>query len=110
MINYPTIKSNELLINSGTSGFEAQKVKSLVTEESINNESIMFTVSGNIDRYKYNNMNVQFMKKRYTSAFINKTEEISDSKWNFWISPKIVIDRKSTRLNSSHVRISYAVF
>lgn len=91
MINYPTIKSNELLINSGTTGFEAQKVKSLVTEESINNESIMFTVSGNIDRYKYNNMNVQFMKKRYTSAFINKTEEISDSKWNFWISPKIVI-------------------
>src|SRR5690625_5878311 len=27
-----------------------------------------------------------------------------------WLSEEIVVDRKSTRLNSSHVAISYAVF
>src|SRR5207249_7990944 len=27
-----------------------------------------------------------------------------------WLNTKLVVDRKSTRLNSSHVSISYAVF
>src|SRR5690554_7444639 len=34
----------------------------------------------------------------------------SSSKWDDAESTHIVADRKSTRLNSSHVRISYAVF
>src|SRR3712207_7534681 len=30
--------------------------------------------------------------------------------WAYWISPHDLGDRKSTRLNSSHANISYAVF
>src|SRR5688572_32086302 len=33
-----------------------------------------------------------------------------DSRWVFSSKPTVLIDRKSTRLNSSHSQISYAVF
>ncbi|WP_298142894.1 TaqI-like C-terminal specificity domain-containing protein [Flavobacterium sp.] len=88
--NYSTIKSEGLKINSGTTGFEAQKIKNLVSEK-YDSLKIPFTVSGNIDRYVYNNENVQFMKNRYPFAFIQKVDEIADSKWKFWSKPKIVI-------------------
>jgi len=87
---YPTLKSQGIQLNSGTTGFEAQKVKGLVSEN-FSSSKIPFTVSGNIDRYVYNNENVQFMKHRYPFAFIEKVDEIADSKWKFWSKPKIVI-------------------
>src|SRR5207302_9062546 len=38
------------------------------------------------------------------------TTSISARNTELWNSPKMAEDRKSTRLNSSHVKISYAVF
>src|SRR5690554_7046468 len=51
-------------------------------------------------------------KLHLVNSFFNRAEFVSDqSHWgeeDYWATP--VEDRKSTRLNSSHVRISYAVF
>lgn len=88
--DYPTLKSLGIKLSSGTTGFEAQKIKGLVSSSN-SDSKIPFTVSGNIDRYKFNNENVQFMKKRYSYAYIDKVDEIADSKWKFWLKPKIVI-------------------
>src|SRR5690554_7119830 len=53
-------------------------------------------------------------KYRPTRMFLNKTEEQirKAPEYYFWTHKrwKHKGDRKSTRLNSSHVRISYAVF
>src|SRR5256885_11213323 len=62
----------------------------------------------------------------YTTLFRSKTErdaEIAKIVWNFFAAvearwpgawseskPGMILDRKSTRLNSSHLVISYAVF
>lgn len=52
-----------LKVCSGATGFEAQKIKENVCEID-NNHTIPFTVSGNIDRYVFNNTNVRYMKDK----------------------------------------------
>ena len=66
---------------SGATGFEAQKIKPNVNEIQ---QGIKFTVSGNIDRYLYNNTNVRYMGTKYKVSHIFRNENIADSKWNFW--------------------------
>jgi hypothetical protein len=73
---------------SGATGFEAQKIKGNVNE---NKKGIKFTVSGNIDRYEYNNFNVRYMKTKFKEAYILKNENIAESKWFFWNQPKIIV-------------------
>jgi len=87
---YSTVRSHEIKLSSGTTGFEAQKVKQYVNDE-MTKDSIPFTVSGNIDRYCYNNANVQFMKQRYAQAYIGRFDELAESKWSFWNKPKIIV-------------------
>src|SRR5256885_6595385 len=45
-----------------------------------------------------------------TMRFDHPLEAIADQKWKSLLPPHKQIDRKSTRLNSSHLVISYAVF
>src|SRR5437868_12963712 len=48
----------------------------------------------------------------YTTLFRSEPLPVGDPLWtapNLWVTPH-ASDRKSTRLNSSHVSISYAVF
>ena len=50
--------------------------------------SIPFSVSGNIDRYKWTNSSVRYMGDNYNVAFINNsTNVVANSKWNFWNNP-----------------------
>src|SRR5690606_40790757 len=44
-----------------------------------------------------------------TRRSVSASASTSESCWPFW-PPSTKQDRKSTRLNSSHVKISYAVF
>lgn len=75
---------------SGATGFEAQKIKENVMNE-VGPDSIPFTVSGNIDRYTYNNHGVRYMKSRYENAHVKLDENISDGKQQMWNNPKIVV-------------------
>lgn len=88
---HKTLKEYDLKINAGATGFQAEQLKDVVSNKE-KKDSIPFTVSGNIDRYKWTNESVRYMGERYTSAFINNnTKIVADSKWNFWSGPKIVI-------------------
>lgn len=75
---------------SGATGFEAQKIKDNVMNEVVPN-SIPFTVSGNIDRYTFNNHGVRYMKSRYEDAHVILDEKISYGKQQMWNNPKIVV-------------------
>src|SRR5690554_932456 len=56
---------------------------------------------------EYKTQNYQEAIKNFQKALLFL--DISENKSDYWKTKK-VLDRKSTRLNSSHVRISYAVF
>ena len=75
---------------SGATGFEAQKIKDNVMNEVVPN-SIPFTVSGNVDRYTFNNHGVRYMKSRYEDAHVILDEKISYGKQQMWNNPKIVV-------------------
>jgi hypothetical protein len=75
---------------SGATGFEAQKIKENIRDEYVPN-SIPFTVSGNIDRYTFNNLGVRYMKSRYNNAHVVLDDNITDGKQIMWKNPKIVI-------------------
>ncbi|TAH03863.1 MAG: hypothetical protein EAZ15_01545 [Sphingobacteriales bacterium] len=83
-----TIKDLKICVRSGTTGFEAQKIKAFVNDKK---NGIRFTVSGNIDRYNYNNINVRYMNSKYETCYIQNDKSIAVSKWKFWNEPKIVV-------------------
>ena len=89
--SHKTLKEYGLQINAGATGFQAEQLKDIVSNKE-KKGSIPFTVSGNIDRYKWTNESVRYMGERYATAFINNSSNIvADSKWSFWSGPKIVI-------------------
>ncbi len=79
-----------ILFSSGATGFEAQKLKEIVTESGDKN-TIPFVVSGSIDRYSYNNVNVRFMGLKLKTSFIAYSDKVASSKWDFWKKEKIII-------------------
>lgn len=83
-----SLKDFGIKVMSGATGFEAQKIKGNVNESK---KGIKFTVSGNIDRYEYNNFNVRYMNTKFKEAYIIKNENIAESKWLFWSQPKIIV-------------------
>jgi len=86
---YKTIKEHNILINSGTTGFEAQKIKPLITS---NGSGIKFIVSGTIDSYLLLNQDIPYMKSKYTNPSIKYDKNIiAKSKFDFWNKNKIVI-------------------
>jgi adenine-specific DNA-methyltransferase len=87
---YKTISDFDMKINAGATGFQAQSLKTHIQSHKTN-DSIPFTVSGNVDRYEFNNVKVKFMKGKYENAFVKFNNDVADSKWKFWKSPKIVI-------------------
>src|SRR5690554_973236 len=50
------------------------------------------------------------LKKEHGYVQLLRNRSYSDTGFVGYLIPELKIDRKSTRLNSSHVRISYAVF
>ncbi len=85
-----TFKDENIKISSGATGFQAKSLINNITTIP-NNENIPFIVSGSVDKYKINFENVRYMGSTYEKAFITKDDTIADSKWNFWIKPKIII-------------------
>ena len=97
-----------LKVCSGATGFEAQKIKENVCE--IENEhTIPFTVSGNIDRYVFNNINVRYMKDRYSKAHIYLDSNITESKQEMWKNPKIVIAGMTKQIEACYVETPLAI-
>ena len=95
---FKTLKDYNILINSGTTGFEAQKIIPLINEDKI---GIKFVVSGTIDPYLLKQQNVPYMKKIYNSPFIQYDENIiAKSKFNFWNKDKIVIAGMTKRIEA----------
>jgi len=95
-----TIKDFGIKIMSGATGFEAQKIKPNVNDLQ---QGIKFTVSGNIDRYLYNNSNVRYMGTKYKESHIFRNENIADSKWNFWSNPKIIVAGMTKVIEATYV-------
>jgi adenine-specific DNA-methyltransferase len=87
---YKTFKDYGIKIFSGTTGFQAHKLLKFI-KDIRTDMSIPFIVSGNIERYFWSNKNVRYMNNYYEKAYIEKNNIVSQSKWNFWCSPKIII-------------------
>lgn len=97
-----------LKVCSGATGFEAQKIKENVCEID-NNHTIPFTVSGNIDRYVFNNTNVRYMKDKYSRAFIYLDSNITESKQEMWKNPKIIIAGMTKKIEDCYVDTPLAI-
>lgn len=97
-----------LKVCSGATGFEAQKIKENICEIR-KSSSIPFTVSGNIDRYEFNNVNVRYMKDRYKEAYIKLDDNIPGSKQQMWKKPKIVIAGMTKQIEACYVDTPLAI-
>ena len=97
-----------LKVCSGATGFEAQRIKENVCENE-NDDTIPFTVSGNIDRYVYNNINVRYMKDKYDKAYIYLDSNITESKQKMWKNPKIVIAGMTKQIEACYVDSPLAI-
>ena len=96
------IKECGIEVCSGATGFEAQIIKEYVVDGERENV-IPFTVSGNIDRYQYNNTDVRYMKSKYHKAYIRKDCDVANSKLRMWMSPKIVIAGMTKVIEATYV-------
>ena len=97
-----------LKVCSGATGFEAQKIKENICEID-NNHTIPFTVSGNIDRYVFNNTNVRYMKDKYSRAFIYLDSNITESKQEMWKNPKIIRAGMTKKIEACYVDTPLAI-
>lgn len=96
------LKECGIEVCSGATGFEAQIIKEYVVDGERENV-IPFTVSGNIDRYQYNNTDVRYMKSKYHKAYIRKDCNVANSKLRIWMSPKIVIAGMTKVIEATYV-------
>ncbi len=103
-----TLLSSGLKVCAGATGFEAQKLKEFVYGFKCKN-SIPFTVSGNIDRYYYNNKGVRYMKDKYDDAFVCLDSSFSNGKISMWMNPKIVIAGMTKVVEATYVENPLAI-
>ena len=97
-----------LKIQSGLAGFQAHSIIEFLINEKIKN-AIPFAVSGNIDRYLINTDEVKYMKKVYKNPYIIPNNAISNDKWNFWCSEKIVIAGMTKILEACYIKKPLAI-
>ena len=102
------VKDCGITVCSGATGFEAQKIKEYVVDGERDNV-IPFTVSGNIDRYFFNNRDVRYMKSKFYNAYIRLDCDVANSKLNMWMSPKIVIAGMTKVIESTYVETPLAI-
>lgn len=107
-INFDRLSNLGIQACSGATGFEAQKIKEYVRNGQ-DNSCIPFTVSGNIDRYYYNNINVRYMKGKYSPAYIYLSSNIAETKIKMWCSPKIVIAGMTKQIEAVYVNDPLAI-
>jgi len=100
---YNTFKELGIKIGSGTTGFQAQQVADCLSETQTAS-TMPFVVSGCIDRYSIDFLNVRYMGSRYRRAFVKKGTGIADSKWSFWSNEKIVIAGMTKQIEAYYAR------
>ncbi len=97
-----TLKSLGIKVCAGATGFEAEKIKQFVCDKK-DSKSIPFTVSGNIDRYCFNNENVRYMKSTYSRAFVKLDDSIAVQKKQMWKNEKIIIAGMTKQIEATYV-------
>jgi len=100
--DHSLLKDFDLKINSGATGFQAQQIKPYVKSKKTS-DSIPFSVSGSVDRYTCDNIKVRYMGDLYDQAYIIKNDFVSNSKWNFWNLPKIVIAGMTKEIEAVYI-------
>ena len=91
-----------LSVFCGAAGFEAEILKGCVRDGKCS-EAIPFTVSGNIDRYTFNNANVRYLKHVFRSAYVVPNECISASRRELWARPKIIVAGMTKGIEATYV-------
>ncbi len=103
--NYTSFRDFKIKLFTGITGFAANSIIKLI--ETKNNESnIPFIVSGNVDKYKYNNSEVRYMGKTYDKAYlkIKNQKVLADQKINFFKSPKIIIAGMTKEIEAVYIK------
>src|SRR5690606_41649844 len=90
----PTRRSSDLGIEYQTHGLTGANARKL--DEQLQSFAKLYDASGMVD-------GLRLLKSPAEIAYAKRAAELSDEALD-------AADRKSTRLNSSHVKISYAVF
>lgn len=88
--HFITMKQYGLKFQSGTTGFEAQKISSYI-KSGHQQDSIPFAVSGSIDKYICDISKVPYMKKHFNYPHISLKAPVAKTKIDFWTNEKIVI-------------------
>ena len=88
---------------SGATGFEAGILKKFISEKK-KKGAIPFVVSGGIDKYSFSNTNIRFMRLKFSEAYIEFSNNIAKSKWNFWMNSKVVIAGMTKEIESVFVK------
>jgi hypothetical protein len=99
---YKTFSESGIQFSSGATGFQAKMLIKYLSENP-SSDAIPFVVSGSIDPYVIDYNNIRYMKKTYKKAFIQKGDEIADSKWSFWLKEKIVISGMTKRIEAVYI-------
>ena len=102
---YTTLSDFKIKLFTGTTGFAAHSITKIL-EKKKTGDNIPFTVSGNVDRYIFNNVNVKYMNKSYERAYLNiKNQKVlAEQKINFFKSPKIVIAGMTKQIEAVYVK------
>jgi len=96
-----SIKDKGIRVASGTTGFQAKLIGKYISENK-EEESIPFVVSGSINPYLINFNNIRYMNRTYSKAYIKKGKDIANSKWSFWLNPKIVVAGMTKRIEATY--------
>ncbi len=102
---YSSFRDFKIKLFTGTTGFAANSIIKLIETKS-NENNIPFIVSGNVDKYKYDNKNVRYMGETYNKAYLKiKSQKIlADQKINFFKSPKIVIAGMTKEIEAVYIK------
>lgn len=102
-----TVKEHEtfgkfgIKISSGATGFQAQQLVKCISENK-STGAIPFVVSGSIDPWVINFGSLRYMNNKYKNAYIVKDKYIAKSKWDFWMSKKIIISGMTKRIEAAY--------
>lgn len=108
LLDHQKIKDFNLKVGSGATGFQAKEIVNYLHHSKIDN-SIPFTVSGNIDKYVWNNKNVKYQRENYKEAYYSKNNALAKSKWDFWNGNKIVIAGMTKEIEAVYVETPLAL-
>lgn len=103
LANYSTFSDKGIKFASGATGFQAQLLKNYITDGPNGEKSIPFIVSGSVDPYSYDASLVRYMKNAYKYPHVIQGEGIADSKWSFWLNPKVVVAGMTKVIESVYI-------